>query len=210
MSVVRVDKEIYEKIKLLAEKTNREIKDIVDEALRLYVLGSAPDSGKEITEIKSDIITLQYERKCYKCGKQLSVGDLAYWIRYTYSDNTKRSLYYCLECYYQSMGLKNLYLTKKKFEIIIRSLKAEADELSKKVLQLRSEVKLYDLRSELHRLYKDLIQHIADPDLKNKLIEISDKLSDLDKKINDLIEDLKIIPMIKTKKTKVISYEDRS
>ena len=209
MSVVRVDKEIYEKIKLLAEKTNREIKDIVDEALRLYVLGSAPDSGKEITEIKSDIITLQYERKCYKCGKQLSVGDLAYWIRYTYSDNTKRSLYYCLECYYQSMGLKNLYLTKKKFEIIIRSLKAEADELSKKVLQLRSEVKLYDLRSELYRLYKDLIQHIADPDLKNKLIEISDKLSDLDKKINDLIEDLKIIPMIRPKKTKVISYEDK-
>jgi hypothetical protein len=210
MSVVRVDKEIYEKIKLLAEKTNREIKDIVDEALRLYVLGSAPDSGKEITEIKSDIITLQYERRCYKCGKQLNIGDLAYWIRYTYSDNTKRSLYYCLECYYQSAGLKNLYLTKKKFEIIIRSLRAEADELSKKVLQLRTEVKLYDLKSELYRLYKDLIQHIADPDLKNKLIEISDKLSDLDKKINDLIEDLKIIPMIKTKKTKVISYEDRS
>jgi hypothetical protein len=107
------------------------------------------------------------------------------------------------------VGLKNQYLTKKKLEIIIRSLKAEADELSKKVLQLRTEVKLYDLRSQLHRLYKDLIQHIADPDLKNKLIEISDKLSDLDKKINDLIEDLKIIPMIKTKK-KVISYEDRS
>jgi hypothetical protein len=208
MSVVRVDKEIYEKIKLLAEKTNREIKDIVDEALRLYVLGSI-DKDKEIVEVKSDIITLQYDTKCYRCKKDLKAGELAYWIRYVYSDNTKRSYVFCLECYYQSAGLKNQYLTKKKLEIIIRSLRAEADELSKKVLQLRSEVKLYDLRSELHRLYKDLIQHIADPDLKNKLIEISDKLSDLDKKVNDLIEDLKIIPMIKTRK-KVISYEDRS
>jgi len=208
MSVVRVDKEIYEKIKLLAEKTNREIKDIVDEALRLYVLGSI-DKDKEIVEVKSDIITLQYDTKCYRCKKDLKAGELAYWIRYVYSDNTKRSYVFCLECYYQSMGLKNLYLTKKKLEIIIRSLRAEADELSKKVLQLRTEVKLYDLRSELHRLYKDLIQHIADTDLKNKLIEISDKLSDLDKKVNDLIEDLKIIPMIRPKK-KVISYEDRS
>jgi hypothetical protein len=209
MSVVRVDKEIYEKIKDLAEKTNREIKDIVDEALRLYVLGSI-DKDKEIVEVKSDIITLQYDTKCYRCKKDLKAGELAYWIRYVYSDNTKRSYVFCLECYYQSAGLKNQYLTKKKFEIIIRSLKAEADELSKKVLQLRTETKLYDLRSELHRLYKDLIQHIADPDLKNKLIEISDKLSDLDKKVNDLIEDLKIIPMIRPKKTKVISYEDRS
>jgi len=208
MSVVRVDKEIYEKIKILAEKTNREIKDIVDEALRLYVLGSI-DKDKEIIEVKSDIITLQYDTKCYRCKKDLKAGELAYWIRYVYSDNTKRSYVFCLECYYQSAGLKNQYLTKKKLEIIIRSLKAEADELSKKVLQLRTEVKLYDLRSELYRLYKDLIQHIADPDLKNKLIEISDKLSDLDKKVFDLIEDLKIIPMIKTRK-KVISYEDRS
>jgi len=208
MSVVRVDKEIYEKIKDLAEKTNREIKDIVDEALRLYVLGSI-DKDKEIIEVKSDIITLQYDTKCYRCKKDLKAGELAYWIRYVYSDNTKRSYVFCLECYYQSAGLKNQYLTKKKLEIIIRSLKAEADELSKKVLQLRTETKLYDLRSELYRLYKDLIQHIADPDLKNKLIEISDKLSDLDKKVFDLIEDLKIIPMIKTRK-KVISYEDRS
>jgi len=209
MSVVRVDKEIYEKIKDLAEKTNRDIKDIVDEALRLYVLGSI-DKDKEIVEVKSDIITLQYDTKCYRCKKELKAGELAYWIRYVYSDNTKRSYVFCLECYYQSMGLKNQYLTKKKLEIIIRSLKAEADELSKKVLQLRTEVKLYDLRSELYKLYKDLIQHLTDQDLKNKLIEISDKLSDLDKKVNDLIEDLKIIPMIKTKKTKVISYEDRS
>jgi len=209
MSVVRVDKEIYEKIKDLAEKTNRDIKDIVDEALRLYVLGSI-DKDKEIVEVKSDIITLQYDTKCYRCKKELKAGELAYWIRYVYSDNTKRSYVFCLECYYQSMGLKNQYLTKKKLEIIIRSLKAEADELSKKVLQLRTEVKLYDLRSELYKLYKDLIQHLTDQDLKNKLIEISDKLSDLDKKVNDLIEDLKIIPMIRPKKTKVISYEDRS
>jgi hypothetical protein len=96
---------------------------------------------------------------------------------------------------------------KEKLEIIVKSLKAEADELSKKVIQLRSEVKLYDLRSELYKLYRDLISHLNDQDLKNKLTEISERLLDLDKKINDLIEDLKIIQLLKKRKERVMIDE---
>ncbi len=199
MSVVRISSDLYEKLKEIAEKSNKNLRDIVEEALRVYLMGSV-STEKEIKSIKQSIINLQYDTRCYRCKKELKAGELAYWIKYEYSDGSARSFIYCLDCYYQSSALKEQYLTKKKLEAIVRELRKEADELAQEVVRLRSEVKLYNVRNELIRLYNDLVKHLTDEDLKNKMSEFIERLDTIEKRIDDVLEDLKYVSMKKKKK----------
>lgn len=190
MGVIKVSDDLYQELQKLAEKKGRAVKEIADEALRAYLFGTGL-AGKDIKSIKSAIISIHYQSKCARCGAQLNVNDLAYYIKYEYADGGVRSFVYCLDCYYSSSALKEQYLTKKKLESIVRALKKEADELSEQVVKLRSEAKLYSLKYDILRLYRDFVDHMSDQDLKQKLSEFLEKLDEIDTRINSILEDMK-------------------
>jgi hypothetical protein len=196
MGVIKVSDELYNELQKLAEKKGRAVKELADEALRAYLFGSGL-AGKDIKSIKSAIISIHYQSKCARCQAQLNVNDLAYYVRYEYADGGVRSFVYCLDCYYSSSALKEQYLTKKKLEAVVRALKKEADELSEQVVKLRSEAKLYSLKYDILRLYRDFVDHMSDQDLKQKLSEFLDRLEEIDARINNILEDMKYFNKVK-------------
>jgi hypothetical protein len=207
MSVIKISKDLYDKLSEIAEKSQRSIKEVVEEAIRIYVLGSLGGS-KDIKSMKSGIIVNQYNTKCYRCGRDIAPGELIYWVKYEYTDGSSRSFIYCLDCYYQSSALKEQYLTKKKLEAIIKGLKKEAEELGEKVIKLRSEVKLYDIKHQIYRLYHEVVENLSDQDLKNKMSEFLDKLIDLDNKVNSVLEDLKYFIKKRARKEEIDEVVD--
>jgi len=209
-SKVRVSSELYEELKKIAEKSSKSMRELVDEAIRAFILGKQGVEGKEIKGITSKIIPLQYPAKCKKCGKQLNPGELAYWVKIVYTDNTVRSYIYCLDCYYKSSALKEYYLNKKKLEIIVKELKKEANELAHKVLELRDKEEFYKLANDIKSLVREVyevLDYITDPEKEEKLrklIEILDKLESyvryLGDKLDKELESLKEKNKIKSKK----------
>lgn len=159
MGVIKISDELDEKLEELAKKTNRSKKDIVEEAVRLYVLGSSDD--KQIKSLHGKVIQLQFPTKCSKCKKELKEGDLAYWSKVVYTDNTSRSYVTCLDCYYSESGLSEMYLKKKKLEVIIKGLEKKANDLVKKVELMEAEVSLASLKAEVSNLFRSFVQTLG-------------------------------------------------
>jgi len=188
---IRVGKHIYERLKLMADQSGKSIRELAEEALEAYLFGREGVDSKQIKGITAKIIEVQYPTRCAKCGRPLKPGDLAYWVKITYTDNTVRSKVYCLECYYQSGALKEYYLKKRQLEVVIRELKKEADKLADEVNQLRATKSYYELQRELGRAIaeaNDLLTIITDPDREKALREVLDRLNKLDEYLEKLKE----------------------
>ena len=158
---IRISPELYEKIKAIAEKSGKSIRELAEEALNAYILGREGIEGKDIKGITDKIIPLQYPAKCRRCKKQLNEGDLAYWVKITYNDNTIKSYVLCLDCYYQSNALKEWYLKKKQLERIVKALRKEADELSEQVLELRKYRDVIQIKEQARELLRE-VQELID------------------------------------------------
>lgn len=159
---VRIGEETYMKLKQLADKSGKSMRELVEEAINAYLLGHEGGlEGKEIKGITGKIIPLQYPARCKRCGKSINPGELAYWVKITYTDNSVRSYVICLDCYYQSGALKEYYLKKKQLEAVIRGLKKEADELAQRVMELRRYKELIEAREEVRRLLREVSQYAS-------------------------------------------------
>lgn len=183
---VRVSAELYEKLRQLAERSGKSMRELVDEAIRAYLLGSTGIEGKEIKGITSKIIPLQYPARCRRCGKQLRPGELAYWVKITYVDNSVRSFIYCLDCYYQTSALKEYYLKKRQLEKVIRELKREADELADKVNSLRAEMDLHGTIQLVERAIREVYEAldiVVDPERREMIKQLVEKLEDIRTKL---------------------------
>lgn len=188
-SKVRVSSTLYEQLRQLADKSGKSMKELVDEAIQAYLFGQVGVEGKEIKGITAKIIPLQYPAKCKRCGRQLEAGELAYWVRITYNDNTVRSFIYCLDCYYKGSALKEHYLKKKQLEIIIKELKKEADELSRQVLELRKEADYYKLARQIRELIKEAyeyLDYVTNPEKQEALEKFISFLSKLEDFVSSL------------------------
>lgn len=144
MKVIKISDHVYEKLKELAEKRQLSINQIVDEIINAYLGGNPSD--QPIKQIITKIISLQYKTKCRKCNKELGENELAYYVKYTYSDDSSKSYILCLDCYYQSSALAKYYLTKKQYEMIIKGLKAEADRLVDEINKLQTKIEYEKLK----------------------------------------------------------------
>jgi len=181
---VRISEDLYSKLKEIADKSGRSIRELVDEAVKAYILGFTGD--KEIKATTGKIISLTYSTKCKRCGRELKEGELAYWSKITYTDNTSRSFVYCLDCYYSEGALAEYYLKKKKLEAVIKGLEKKANQLVEEITQLEALVDLYKLENEIQSYWIRLLELVSHEDKPNlnmaieELLELIDKVKQLE------------------------------
>jgi hypothetical protein len=152
---LKVSEDVYKKIKEIAEKSGKSIREIVEEAINIYLLGKEQAVDKDIKEIKNKWIVAKYPSKCSKCQNQINVGDMVFWVRITYADNSIRSYVYCSDCYLSSFdsSLAKKYLKVKELEATYRSLKKMCDSLAEEAKQLENKVNLLKLEEEIERFW---------------------------------------------------------
>jgi len=200
---VRISEELYEQIQKIAEKNGRSMRDIVEEAVKLYVFGREQFADKEIKSIKQNFIVTQYETRCKICKKQIKQGEMVFWIKYTFTDNTSKSYVICLDCYYSKydkayakryLKLKELEAVKKGLEKEIKDLIAEYNELKKKKEFLVKEIDLLKIKEDLLNLYKEFnsafkyfLSPNADRDnVFRKINELMERMMDLTDKVSEI------------------------
>lgn len=204
---VRIDSDLYNSVKAIAEKTGKSISDIVEEAVRAYLIGAESSTeSKPIKSIMTRIITTHFAGKCLRCRSDIPQGELAYYVRIVYSDNTVKSYLLCLDCYYKDTALAQQYLKKRKLEIIIRGLQKRAEELANEVERLQAQVELSKIKSELATLFNNFKSVILDPnsDYASKFLQIIEGINQLVDSINKLEYTIKEVAKPTTKKHGII------
>jgi PHP family Zn ribbon phosphoesterase len=172
---IKVDDKTYELIKQIAEKRQLSMSDVVEEAINILLGGSSQD--KAIKRYVDKYITLQYESKCSKCGKQLNKGDKARYILYEYEDGSKSRMIMCLDCDVESNPvLWKLHVKKREYEVTLKQFKSEIDKKIELLNKLEYQVKVADLKKEILQLVRDIRQYITND---QKLIELAKKLEEL-------------------------------
>jgi len=189
-SKVRVSPELYTQLQKVAEKTNRSIKDVVEEAVKAYLLG-VEGIDKPLKTIQGKIIPVQYDSRCHNCRREVKRGELAYYARYIYADNTVRSFITCLDCYFSDTALAEWYLKKKKLEAIVRGLQKRADELARRVEELQVEVDINSLKKECYELWADFKRFMLhDNEGMRKVEELLGRLEVLEEKVKEVEDTL--------------------
>ncbi len=200
---VWINSDLYEKVKEIAEKSNRSITDLVNEAVSLFILGREQFADKEIKSVKQNFIVTQYETKCRICKKKIPQGEMVFWVKYVFEDNTSKSYVICLDCYYSKydkafakryLKLKELEAVKKGLEKEIKELITEYNELKKKKEFLVKEIDLLKIKEDLLNLYKEFnsafkyfLSPNADKDnVFKKINDIMEKMMDLTDKVSEI------------------------
>jgi Ribbon-helix-helix protein, copG family. len=152
---VKISEEVYNKVKEIAEKSGKSIREIIEEAINIYLLGKSDAIDKDVKSVKEKWIVAKFQSKCVKCGKTINQGDMVYWVHIEYADNSKRSIVFCTECYYTSIdtALAKKYLRAKELEAVIRGLRKEADRLVEEIRQLESKVNLLKVEREIEEFW---------------------------------------------------------
>ena len=212
---VRISEELYEQLQKLAEKSGRSMRELAEEAIKAYLLGTE-NIDKPVKAVTGKVIPLQYPSRCKFCGKEIKAGELAYWAKYTFTDNSTRSYVICLDCYYKDTALAEWYLKKKKLEAVVRGLKKKADQLAEQVEKLQMEYDVLKVKQEVLELWRNFksiflsteqnltIQKVEE--FMDRLNELLDRVGSLEATLNALLGEKK--PKIK-KHTYVPRYEVR-
>lgn len=192
MKVIKISDQAYEQLKNLAEKRGLSINSVVQEIINVY-LGGTPED-KPIKKIVDKDITLMYPAKCNRCGRQLSPGDVAHYVRYEYDDAPPKVFIYCMDCWLQSSALAKYYIKKKELEATIKGLKDIADKLAEKIVKMRSEYNIAVVKEELMNIRRELsltvVRNIigenkAD-ELVNRIALVEQKISEINEKLNEI------------------------
>jgi Ribbon-helix-helix protein, copG family. len=188
MQAVKISDEVYNKVKELAERTGKSIREIVEEAINIYILGKSEAIDKDIKNIKEKWIVVKFQSKCAKCGRQVNQGDMAYWIHVEYADGSRRSIIYCMDCYYTSIdsALAKKYLKMKELEATVRGLKKEADRLAEEIKQLEQTVNLLRLERDIEKFWYDFKSAFVD----NPSVDVVKSFIDRMREIIDRVEAL--------------------
>jgi predicted transcriptional regulator len=188
-TVIRISEETYRKVKEIAEKSGKSIREVIEEAIQLFLLGKEQAVDKDVKEIKNKWIIAKYSSKCSRCQKQINAGDMVFWIRVTYADNSVRSYLYCSECYLTSFdtSLAKKYLKIKELEATYRSLKKFCDSLAQQATELQNKVNLLQLEKDIEQFWFNFRSVFTNnPDVKvvndfiMKLEEIIDRVKKLE------------------------------
>jgi len=201
---VRISEELYEQLQKLAEKSGRSIRDLAEEAIKAYLLGTE-NIDKPVKAVTGKVIPLQYPSRCKFCGKEIKAGELAYWAKYAFNDNSTRSYVICLDCYYKDTALAEWYLKKKKMESVVRGLKKKADELVEQVEKLQLEYDVSKVKQEVIELWRSFKSvFLSDKDEIQRIGEFFDRLNEVLDRINEIESSLKIMFTEKPKRAKKV------
>ncbi|MEM4846742.1 MAG: ribbon-helix-helix protein, CopG family [Thermosphaera sp.] len=155
---IRISEELYEQVKKIAESRGRSIREVVEEAIKMYLIPSV-ESEKPIKSVTSPRpITLRYRSKCTACRREMKEGELAYYWRVLFEDGTSRSFTVCLECYYKDTAVAEMYLRKRRLEQVIKGLEAKARELSERVMEMEDKLTYREYSEKLAECVDDLVK----------------------------------------------------
>jgi len=191
-TVIRISEEIYKKIKDIAEKSGKSIREVVEEAIQLFLLGKEQAVDKDVKEIKNKWIVAKYPSKCSKCSKQINSGDMVFWVRVTYADNSIRSFIYCSECYLSSFdtSLAKKYMKVKELEATYKSLKKYCDSLAEQAKELQNKVNLLQLEKDIEQFwfnFRSVFTNNPDVKIVNDFIMKLEELVDRVKKLESIV-----------------------
>jgi prefoldin subunit 5 len=194
MKAVKVEDDAYSLLEELSKKTGQSVKDLASKAIKVYYAGMEESpADKEVEEIKENLIVLKYPGKCKKCGRQLNPGDWAFFGYYKFSDGSKKTFLYCVDCYLEShttdKALARLYVKKRELEKTIAGLKQEANRLTEEILSIKKyEEVLYKLQDIVSSL-KDLQQRVATGRAQYADVNIVSKMiSEVERLMRDVID----------------------
>jgi len=185
---IRISDSLYEQLQKLAEKSNRSMRELAEEAIKAYLLGTE-QIDKPVKAVTGKIIPLQYPSRCKFCGREIKAGELAYWAKYTFTDNSTRSYVVCLDCYYKDTALAEWYLKKKKLENVVRGLKKKADNLVKEIEKLEVQYNVLMVKKESMDLWKDFRNVLLGTDqsiMVEKIDVFMDRLNELFDRISSV------------------------
>ena len=209
MKAIKVDDETYQLLQELAEKYRLSIKEIASKSIKAYYTGMQyVPVDKEIKKIEDKIITLKYPTKCYKCGRELKQGDIAYWIRYTYEDKSTKSRILCIECYNEEQikdkELAKLIIQKHRIKREIKVLKEKEKELLNKVEDVQFAVDIYELKNKLNSLIEYLETLFENKEEIRSIRERIEELADKIKEMEDFARTFIVPKYIKAKKKNTV------
>jgi hypothetical protein len=185
MQSVKLSDEAYNYLKELSDKTGKSIRELIEQAVNIAFKNV--NLSKDVIDFKQALITAKYEGECSICHRKINPGDMVLWLKYTYADKTPDTKLICLECYFNDKTMAKMYLKKKELEQVIRGLKKMADSLSEEVRRLQNEVNVYLLRKRLRELYDDVRTYLQQKD-ESKLLEVIDRLNQLEEEVSKLKE----------------------
>lgn len=200
---VRINKELYDFVKQIADNNNKSVKDIVEQAILIAYKNTKLEGGKDIKNVKSAIITTKYSSKCSVCGSTINEGTLAYWIKYEFTDNTINSKIICLDCYYGDTALAKHYMKKKELEITIKGLKKIADSLVQQISKLQTDINIAYIKRDIFTIYSDFKRLLKEQDL-SKIEEVIIKLNEALEKISQLESAIKTKLRVEKEKKKIL------
>lgn len=195
MKAVKIDDDAYKLIEDISNKTKASITELVTRAIKI-VYGSE-ETSKEVTSYVEKIISLKYPATCRRCSKQLSEADLAAYVKYVFSDNTTKTVIYCLDCYHETRitdkTLAKLYLKKKELERTVKALKAEADRITKEILDTKTISELINYLHNAKTMIDTIIREAMSKNYNVDTTKLEEAMMNIDKLISQTIMAKKLI-----------------
>ena len=181
----------------LSSRTGKSKKEIVVEALNLYIAGKsavAQNPGdldiEEITEPK--LTVLRYDARCARCGRRVKAGEEAYIAKVKYADGTTKWLVWHVDCFIEDKALARLYVKRRQLEKVIKALKKRADELADVVAEAEARKKIYDIAKEIDSHAEEILGLLGDArSLVKQYFDNPEEINKLSEKINEVYEELK-------------------
>jgi hypothetical protein len=166
LKAIKVDDEAYQKLEELSKKTGQSIKDLATRAILLLYAGQQHEQiDKEVESVSEKLIVLKYPAKCSICKRELNAGDVALYVKYTFTDQTTKTAIICPECEKSDTTLAKLYLKKREIERTVKALEKQARELADKLIdlsKLQQLINKYDaLLYEVQKKYEELVKNPA-------------------------------------------------
>ena len=185
---VKISRDTYAFVKEIASKSGKSIREVIENAVRIAYQGSEDVLEKELKSVKQAFINTRFRTRCSICKREIKEGELVYWIRYEFTDKSVKTKIICLECFYKDKAIAKYYVKKKELEQAVKGLRKEANELAEKVLALRKELAVLDIKKQIYDLLRSFRTSYLSNDAEaieflERLNELADKVSALEAKV---------------------------
>ena len=202
--VIRVSNEVKELLRKLSEKTGKSERELASEAILAYYRGIAEGKDiKSITQLRP--IVLRFNDTCDMCGKHLSKGELAYYQKIIYTDNTPKPFILCQSCASNEDILARKYVKLYELKKTINGLEKRANQLAEEILQLEKLKPLSTIYVEIEKELRTLLQFFKTyqhpREVIEKVEEFNNKLASLVNNLEEALEAVRelVIPKVKAR-----------
>ncbi|MEM1542751.1 MAG: CopG family transcriptional regulator [Ignisphaera sp.] len=188
MKQIKIDDDVHEKLKQIAEKRQISINDLVRELLNIYLGGFS--SERSIDKVITKEFVADTEKYCSKCRRRIDAGESITWVKYVYSDGSAKTIYYCFECANPSIG--KVYRKKRELELVVKQLKSEADRLNNEINKLETIREFYKIKSDVLQFWKEFKNIVLNNPGVNinqffdRLMELVDNITRLESAVESL------------------------